>query len=564
MKFEYFVSRRYLKSRKEKHFISKLSIIGIIIVTISVMIPILTTSIINGFHDGILLKHQDKDFHIQMKVSSTFKEVDEALKFLNSIEEVKYAVPFYEDRAMIKYNQRHTNVLVRGLPSEILKYDQSFKKNFKSIAGTFNLSDNYRINVGEYLVDKLLIKKKNVENNKHNLLQVVILHNDQDYILEEDEDEFVDDEYDVEDEFDENEFDEDINVLKLPGTDRKKNDILKSNGDKRTSIDKELRKKFEYDEEGNLVIRDDLNLSEMSDKEINALYEELEKHYQEKIKEENRRRNENPALWERLEDSVVYYTFKVASIFSTGYMNYDKNIVFIPLKTAQSIFGSQDVISGLGVKLHNPKNVKKVEKLIKERYDNDPTVNSIVSWELLNAHLKYAFEWEKQLMTIVLFILIIASFLTIYINLNVVVMDKKSEIGILKSFGTTNRSIERIFIMEGFLIGTMGTLFGVILGILLTVSATDIVGFVQDSYNTVSNIIWQSPFHVLLGMETPPEGLDILSSSIMDDGRFPYNIEYNDILLIAFGAIFVSLKASFYPARKANLAKPVEVIRHEK
>ena len=158
------------------------------------------------------------------------------------------------------------------------------------------------------------------------------------------------------------------------------------------------------------------------------------------------------------------YRLKVSGVYQSGYLEYDQLFGFTTLKTSQMIFGARKRflgreygrVSGLGIELKDRSEAKGVRLRIKEQNRR----LKVYDWEMLNAHLLHAFEWEKILMGIILVIMIFGSVVvTVYIFLNMVVIQKKKEIGIMKSFGVKDKSIRNIFMIEGFLIGLMGTFF---------------------------------------------------------------------------------------------------------
>ncbi|MDH4129376.1 MAG: FtsX-like permease family protein [Spirochaetota bacterium] len=261
---------------------------------------------------------------------------------------------------------------------------------------------------------------------------------------------------------------------------------------------------------------------------------------------------------------ISIFKLRVSGIFKSGYSEYDQYLSFMSLDTAQTIFkpniiGNKDRIkplTGVGIKLHNRNDSDYVENIINKKFENKYLY--IKTWKSSNSNLLQAFDFEKNLMSIVLAIMIVATvIITIYVNLNIVVMDKKREIGILKSFGVKNNMINSIFIIEGFLIGLIGAILGIMLSILIIISLVDIIECIEDLVNKI--IYYINPIikqQVTAKWSFFSGGLEHLRSSL-------YIINYFDLFWLSSLAIFVSMLAAYFPARKSTQENITGVIRYE-
>ncbi len=259
--------------------------------------------------------------------------------------------------------------------------------------------------------------------------------------------------------------------------------------------------------------------------------------------------------------------FKVTAIFRSGYGEFDKNIVFISLSDAQKLynyevdyFGIKSYkIWGLGVKLNTPNDIQRVGREIKQRFTNLRLRN----FEQLNGNLLYAFRWEKRLMMVVLIIMVIATVLTVMLILTVVVMDKKKEIGIMKSFGVSHSTIKKIFVAEGFIISLAGTFCGLLLGVILTINIKEIAVFIEWVVNSFITIVQGTWISDLLGYKEKIPVWQIVSESSSYSRNFPYRIEFSDLFLLSVVTLFWSLIGALLPAKKATQISVLEAIRNE-
>ncbi len=166
------------------------------------------------------------------------------------------------------------------------------------------------------------------------------------------------------------------------------------------------------------------------------------------------------------------------------------------------------------------------------------------------------FAQEKKLMTMLLLFLTISAFITIYISVHVVVIDKRKEIGILKTFGSMSQSIQSIFVLEGIIISFTGVIIGNLLGVLITVSITEIIIFIEWIVNT----LWKfaEDGHLLYKGD---QMWWIMDPNVFYLKTFPYKIDYFDVFLLCAGAIFVSIIAAYLPSKQASEKNVVESLR---
>lgn len=221
--------------------------------------------------------------------------------------------------------------------------------------------------------------------------------------------------------------------------------------------------------------------------------------------------------------------FRIAAIFEVGMFEYDMNLVFTDIKSAQEFFGMGDGITGIELRLKDIYKAPAIREWIQEKlkfpyYARD--------WMQMNRNLFSALKLEKFAMFIILVLIILVASFNIISTLIMNVIEKSREIAILKAMGATNKGIMTIFMLQGLLIGIVGTIVGVSCGYLLN--------YVLDTYQII---------------KLPP---DVYYLS-----HLPVKMKLSDFLAVSFSAVIISFLATIYPARQAAKLNPVDPLRYE-
>ena len=222
---------------------------------------------------------------------------------------------------------------------------------------------------------------------------------------------------------------------------------------------------------------------------------------------------------------------KVGGYFDTGMSEYDSNYAFLNLKEMQKIYGVNNRISAIEIHLKNSSYTDKISNQVNEIIKEEELFYSR-DWKQVNAFFFETLSIERNVMFIILSLIIIVAAFNVITCLFILVKNKSNEIAILKTIGTSDFSILRIFIIIGSLIGVAGSLIGSLLGIIVTLNLENI----RQTLNNLFNLnLFPSQFYFI--------------------DKIPTIIDYNQIFLIFVFSIIISLLATIYPSRVASKMK---------
>lgn len=221
--------------------------------------------------------------------------------------------------------------------------------------------------------------------------------------------------------------------------------------------------------------------------------------------------------------------FKVTGFFESGMYEYDQTFAYINLKDAQKIMRMGDTVTGLDIRVNDIYHARIVAQRIVAKLGFPYWAQD---WMQMNRNLFKALKLERRVMFIILVLIILVAAFNIASSLIMMVMGKTRDIAILKAMGATERSIKKIFVFNGMVIGALGTLFGLCLGL--------VVCAVLKRYN----------IHELTG--------DIYYFTT----TLPVKLELADVVSIIAAALAICFVATLYPARQAAKLHPVDAIRY--
>jgi lipoprotein-releasing system permease protein len=227
--------------------------------------------------------------------------------------------------------------------------------------------------------------------------------------------------------------------------------------------------------------------------------------------------------------TVTFWRFEVTGTFNTGMYQYDNQFVVMPIAVAQQFAGLGDAVSGIEVRVADPDRAPAVGARLEEELEYPYRA---LDWQTQNASLFSALKLEKIAMGLIIFFIMVVAAFNIVGTLTMVVADKTREIGILRAMGLTAPSVARIFLLQGGIIGLVGTTIGLVLGLL--------VAYLVDG-----------------------SGLIRIDPAVYFIDRLPVHTEVRDVVIIVVASVLVALAATLYPSRTAARLAPVEAIRHE-
>lgn len=230
--------------------------------------------------------------------------------------------------------------------------------------------------------------------------------------------------------------------------------------------------------------------------------------------------------------------FTVAGIFKSGMAQYDLELAYILLSSAQHLFNLGDRINGVSIKIDDVEYAHAVRNQIAAFLPYPPYY--VRSWMELNKPLFSAIQVEKNLMFIIVALIVVVASLNIASTLIVTVKEKTKAIGILKSLGATEATIRKIFTFQGLMIGLVGIIIGITGGLLLIVNINHVADFISARF-----------------------GIEVFPPDVYYFESIPARTNLKEIVIIAGCALLISILASLYPAWQASRLEPVEALRYE-
>lgn len=230
--------------------------------------------------------------------------------------------------------------------------------------------------------------------------------------------------------------------------------------------------------------------------------------------------------------------FKITGIFSTkSGFGFDKGVAYVNFFDAHRLFPADQGVGGLHVKLHNIYAAPQVAKILENTL---PAGNYVTDWTAQYGAFFHAIAMEKTILFAILSLIVAVAVFNLVATLVMVVNDKRADIAILRTLGATPFTIMMIFIIQGAVVGIIGTLLGIVGGIVLALNATDIVNGLQYLFN-----------------------VQFIQSSVYFVNFLPSRLQWQDVLSVGVIAFGLSLLATVYPAFVAFRTQPAEALRYE-
>ena len=230
--------------------------------------------------------------------------------------------------------------------------------------------------------------------------------------------------------------------------------------------------------------------------------------------------------------------FTITGIFQAGHFEYDSSLVLIHMSDAQKLYRmGEDEVSGVRLKLrdlfHAPQVVRELAPMISaDVYISD--------WSRQHANYFRAIQIEKRMLSLILALIIAVAAFNIVSTLVMAVTDKQSDIAILRTLGASPRSIMKVFIVQGTLIGVLGTTLGVIGGVLLAYNIEAVIAAIEHVFS-----------------------VQFLSREVYYISEIPSDLQLPDVITVAAVSFVLTLLATLYPSYRASKVNPAEALRYE-
>ena len=228
--------------------------------------------------------------------------------------------------------------------------------------------------------------------------------------------------------------------------------------------------------------------------------------------------------------------YEVAGIFTTGFIEFDENIIFLNIEDALSIFDKGVKDQNIEIYLQDPLDAN----FFKNKIQNLNQNYFIYTWSDLNKSLFSALKVERNVMFVILSLIIVVAAFNIISGLTILIKNKTKEIAILKTLGLSNKSIKKTFFLTGLTIGFFATLSGIILGILFSMNIEKIRIFLSKVFK-----------------------FEIFPSDIYFLDELPYEINSISILIVFIISLLISAIASYLPATKISKMNTFRALRYE-
>jgi lipoprotein-releasing system permease protein len=224
-----------------------------------------------------------------------------------------------------------------------------------------------------------------------------------------------------------------------------------------------------------------------------------------------------------------FWRFEVTGLFDTGMFQYDNQFVVVKRDVAQRFTGLGEAVSGIAVRVADPDRAPEIGEAIEKRLGYP---YRSLDWQTQNASLFSALQLEKLAMGLIIFFIMVVAAFNIVGTLTMVVADKTREIGILRAMGLTSPAVARVFLLQGAVIGGVGTAVGMAAGL--------VVAYVVDKSGWIR-----------------------INPAVYFIDHLPVHVEAEDVLVVVLASVAIALLATIYPSRAAAGLTPVDAIRHE-
>ena len=229
--------------------------------------------------------------------------------------------------------------------------------------------------------------------------------------------------------------------------------------------------------------------------------------------------------------------FSVVGLFEVGMNEYDSGVAMIHMADAAKLLRMGDTVTGVRVRIDDVWAAREVSLQLANRMSG---LYRVLNWTDYHRNFFAALKMEKRMMGLLLFLIVVIAAFNIISTLVMMVIDKRSDIAILKTFGASPGLVMRVFVVQGAALGAIGTLVGTVLGLLLAYNVDEVVAAVERAFN-----------------------IHFIDPTIYYISQLPSDVQAADVLLVSCGSFLLSLLMTLYPAWRAYRTDPAEALRYE-
>ena len=229
--------------------------------------------------------------------------------------------------------------------------------------------------------------------------------------------------------------------------------------------------------------------------------------------------------------------FTVSGLYRVGMFEFDRRLAYINLEDAQRFYRQKTTVTGVRLAVND---VFSAAEIVREVAIDNGKVVLVSDWTRAHRNFFRSIQITKSILFVILLLVVAVAAFNIVSTLVMVVKDKQSDIAILRTIGARPSSVLRIFITQGSVIGIVGTLTGVLAGVLLTVNLETIVAFFESTF-----------------------GIKFLAADVYFISDLPADLRAADVARIATIALFLALASTVYPAWVASRTAPAEALRYD-
>ncbi len=229
--------------------------------------------------------------------------------------------------------------------------------------------------------------------------------------------------------------------------------------------------------------------------------------------------------------------FKIVGIFDSGFYEYDVGLILTSMQAVQRLSRLGDEATGIELHLDDRDDAANVAQNVRAAL---PTSAWVTDWQHRHQSFFQALKMERTAMSIILFLIVLVAIFNMISSLVMVVMEKRKEIAILKTIGASHHSIIRIFLLMGMILSSLGTLSGVLAGVVLSLNLEAIVAWIEKVSHTT-----------------------FLSGDVYYIDHVPAIMDISFVIMVASTSLLMGIFATLYPAWRAAKVPPAEALRYE-